>query len=76
MTESKINILTKKVDNINITIAEVKTALVGFNGKGGALKEVKENTNWRLEISGALKLLYLLVGTNCLVIVLRILKVI
>ena len=76
MAESKMNILTNKIDDMQIIVTEIKTALVGFNGTKGALDEVKLNTTWRNQISGALKLMYILVGTNCLVIILRILKVI
>lgn len=65
-----------KIDKMNKVLIGVRTALVGFNGTAGALDEVKKNTVWRLEITGALKLLYILVGTNCLVVILRILKVI
>jgi len=73
---TQLSILVSKVDNTNKVVAEIKTALVGFDGSGGALDEVKKNTVWRLKVSGALKLLYLLIGTNCLVIILSILKVI
>ena len=68
--------ILKTLGIVQEKVTKIETSLIGYNGNRGALEEVKDNTEWRLEITGALKLLYLLVGTNCLVIILSVLKVI
>ena len=67
MAESKISILTRDFGKMSVDVAGIKTALAGFNGKKGALNElktaqknIKENTEWRLKTIGALKMLKLI----------------
>ena len=57
MTEKQFKYFDEKFDSINIKITKIDQALTGYNGAGGALKEIKNNTKKNIEIERRLKII-------------------